>query len=73
MLDRWTLPLLTRPLRAAARTLEHWGVSANQVTVVGFAVGMLALPALIAQRYDLALVCIVLYFLRRRGVRFCLG
>lgn len=60
MLDRYTLPLLKRPLQASARVLAAHGVSANQVTVVGFVIGLLAVPALLLNAYGLALGLILL-------------
>lgn len=60
MLDRYTLPLLKRPLQFCARWLSSLGVSANLVTVASFGIGLLAVPALILNAYDLALVFILL-------------
>lgn len=59
MLDRWTLPLLKRPLRTAARLLARRGITPDQVTVGGFILGMTALPALALQAYGLALAAIL--------------
>ena len=46
MIDRHVLPLLARALAPAARALVRAGVSADAITLAGFAVGMLAVPAL---------------------------
>lgn len=58
MLDRYARPLIDPPLNRAGRTLARLGVSANVVTGVGLGIGLLCVPALAAQRYDLALSCI---------------
>ena len=52
---------LTRPVLAvAAKQLKKQRVTANQVTVVGFLVGMLALPLLAFGEYHWALAAILL-------------
>lgn len=60
MLDRYLLPVIKPPLRHVAQALHAKGVSANQVTVVGFGIGLLAVPAIIANAYFLGLVFILL-------------
>ena len=55
MLDRWTLPLVKKPWRAIAVKLAAVGIRANEVTVAGFVVGLLAIPLLAGQYYQLAL------------------
>jgi len=60
MLDRWTLRLIKRPLHSVARQLDKRNVNANQVTLGGFAVGILALPLLAVEWYSLALLAIAL-------------
>ncbi|HET8816697.1 MAG TPA: CDP-alcohol phosphatidyltransferase family protein, partial [Pseudidiomarina sp.] len=56
-------PLLNRTLRplltTLARPLVRRGVRADQITLTGFVVGLLAVPALAQQWYALALVCIL--------------
>lgn len=47
------------PLDAAGRRLARRGVTANTVTLIGFAVGSAAVPALACGRYDLALAAIL--------------
>ncbi|WP_119393764.1 CDP-alcohol phosphatidyltransferase family protein [Salinibius halmophilus] len=59
MLDRYMLPLIKRPAHWLANKLAKRGVNANQVTVVGFVVGMLAVPLLAWQWYELALIAIL--------------
>ena len=57
-------PLLNkilRPLLAlAAKPLIRLGITANQVTIFGFILGLLAVPAIIAEHFSLALGCILL-------------
>ncbi|MEQ9332303.1 CDP-alcohol phosphatidyltransferase family protein [Thalassobaculum sp.] len=59
MFDAALRRLIDPPLDAAGRRLAAAGVSANAVTVGGFLVGILAVPALAAGRYDLALLTIL--------------
>jgi phosphatidylglycerophosphate synthase len=60
MLDRYLHPLLKPSLKSAARLTAKLGLNADQVTVLGFFVGLLAVPFIILDWYALALVCIVL-------------
>ncbi|TGG95849.1 CDP-alcohol phosphatidyltransferase family protein [Natronospirillum operosum] len=60
MLDRYVLPVLKPGLRLLARPLRERGVTADQVTVAGFAIGLLAVPLIMLNAYWLALICIVL-------------
>ncbi|WP_355660416.1 CDP-alcohol phosphatidyltransferase family protein [Halomonas salifodinae] len=60
MLDRWTMPLAQDLLEGSARWLLTRRISANQVTVTGFAIGLLALPLLALEWYLPALVVILL-------------
>lgn len=60
MFDRHLIPLIRRPLAALAAPLCRAGVSANQISLTGFAIGMLALPLLAFGLYPLALVAILL-------------
>ena len=60
MLDSLSINLLKNPLAFAALQLDKGGFKANHVTLVGFVLGVLALPCLIWQRYDLALAFILL-------------
>ena len=59
MLDRWTMPLTQRPLLHLARWLAVAGVRPDQVTLVAFLVGMLALPLLAWEAYGWALAAIL--------------
>ena len=58
MLDSLLRPLIDPPLRRLAQPLARSGVTANQITVAGFFVGMLAVPLLWSQLYALALLAI---------------
>ena len=59
MLDRWSLPVITPSLQWAASKLDALGVTANQVTISGFLIGLLVIPALALEYYALAAVIIV--------------
>lgn len=59
MLDKWTLKLVKPPLLQAAKTLLKMGITANQVSITGFLIGMASLPLLAFQLYAAALCCIV--------------
>lgn len=58
MLDRYVIPVIRWPLSKSADVLDTIGVSANQVTLFGFAMGCLAFPALALEQYLLALLLI---------------
>jgi phosphatidylglycerophosphate synthase len=60
MLDRYLAPRLKPPLHAAARLLHRCGITANQVTVAGFAVGLGAVALVAFGYYWIALGCLVL-------------
>ncbi len=60
MIDRHILPVQRRLLRPIARHLAARGVSANTVTLTGFAIGLTALPLLAIHQYSLALIVILL-------------
>ncbi len=59
MLDRWTMHWSQTPLNRAAAVLARWRVRPVQVTLAGFAIGMLAVPLLAAEAYGVALVVIL--------------
>ena len=59
MLDKWMAPLTQRPLRKLAAGLLCRGVSADQITITGFLLGMVAIPLLSQGYYFLALLAIV--------------
>jgi len=60
MLDRFSIKVIRWPLAQSAKLFDKLGVTANQTTLFGFALGCLAFPALIVEQYTLALVFIVL-------------
>ncbi len=60
MLDRFSIKLLKTPLEHSATFLHQRKVTANQATIFGFCVGVLSLPALVLQQYDIALILIIL-------------
>lgn len=59
MLDPLMRRLIDSPLDRVGRRLAGVGISANVVTLVGFAVGLLAIPCLAAQWYGSALAAIL--------------
>lgn len=59
MIDAYILPPLRAVLDLPARSLVARGVAADQVTVLGFGVGLLALPALALGWFGLALAFIL--------------
>ncbi|MBL8595806.1 MAG: CDP-alcohol phosphatidyltransferase family protein, partial [Devosia sp.] len=59
MLDRAVMPISERLLGHPARALFRRGVTANQVTFAGFAIGLSAVPALAFDQYFVALVLIL--------------
>lgn len=60
MIDAALIPLQRRLLQPVARGLAARGISANTTTLAGFGIGLLALPALAAQAYWLALIVIII-------------
>ena len=60
MIDAALQPVLGRLLDSPARALADRGVSADRITLAGFATGVLALPALAAGWFGLALALILL-------------
>ncbi|WP_062265559.1 CDP-alcohol phosphatidyltransferase family protein [Endozoicomonas arenosclerae] len=59
MLDRWTSLWIRPPLTHLARPLKQWGVTADQVTLAGFLIGLSALPLLAFELYLPALLAIL--------------
>ena len=57
--DRYAIKILKQPLFHCASFLHARGVGADHVTVVSFFIGLGVLPALYAQCYGCALLCIV--------------
>ena len=58
MLDRWSAALVRPALHIAATRLNTLDITANQITVSGFFIGLLAVPALATHSYMLALLFI---------------
>lgn len=59
MLDTFFIRCFKQPLRLVASVIDQCGVRANWITLVGFVVGMMAVPALYMDNTSLALVCVV--------------
>mgnify|MGYP001462625023 CR=1 FL=1 len=59
MLDRFVRPLIDPPLNRAGAAMAALGIPANAVTLAGLAIGLLCVPALANERYDLALACVL--------------
>lgn len=60
MLDRFANHCLEKPLSWMAKGVIALGLRPDHVTLIGFSLGMLALPALATEHYGLALLFIVL-------------
>ncbi|WP_299072187.1 CDP-alcohol phosphatidyltransferase family protein [uncultured Paraglaciecola sp.] len=60
MIDPLLNKLVRPPLAFLAKPFVSLGISANQVTIAGFILGLLAVPAIIAQQFTLALILIVI-------------
>ncbi|PWW41728.1 phosphatidylglycerophosphate synthase [Idiomarina loihiensis] len=60
MFDPKLLPATRKILDLPARLLVRVGVSADQVTITGFIIGLLAVPFLAFELYEFALVAILL-------------
>ncbi|MGF1687043.1 CDP-alcohol phosphatidyltransferase family protein [Photobacterium japonica] len=82
MLDRYAIKLIRWPLTILSALPDRMGVTANQVTLTGFVLGLFALPALMLQEYHWALGFIVLNRIfdgldgaiaRRQGITDCGG
>jgi phosphatidylglycerophosphate synthase len=60
MIDAALQPLQQRFLQSPAQVLAQWGVKANQITLFGFLLGVMVVPALAFQAYPLALLFLLL-------------
>lgn len=60
MLDRWTLKLIKPPLHQLALRCDKQSIKANQITLAGFAIGLLSVPLLALELYGIALIAIML-------------
>lgn len=59
MLDSLSIKVIRWPLAQTAKVLDKFGVTANQTTLFGFALGCSAFPALLFEQYTLALGLII--------------
>jgi phosphatidylglycerophosphate synthase len=82
MLDRYAVKVIRWPLKTLAALPDKLGITANQVTLTGFLIGLLALPSLMLQEYYWALTFIVVNRIfdgldgaiaRRQGITDCGG
>lgn len=60
MLDRFITPIITPLLMPIVKQLNKRHIKADQVTLVGFAIGLLAVPLLAAQLWVAALIVILI-------------
>jgi phosphatidylglycerophosphate synthase len=60
MLDKYITPVITPLLTPAVAALHKRAVTPDQLTVIGFLIGLLAVPLIVLQIWDGALVAIVL-------------
>ena len=60
MLDTFFIKYLKKPLHLTAIAVDKIGVKANEITLLGFAIGMMVLPALYMGHTLLALVFVVI-------------
>ena len=60
MIDAALQPLQQRFLQSPAKILANWGVKADQITLVGFVVGVMVVPALAFEAYFLALLLLLI-------------
>ena len=60
MLDAKITPFIKPLLKPLITTLDAKGISPNQVTVAGFIIGILAVPFIILNWWEMALSCIIL-------------
>ena len=60
MLDRYTIKIIRHPLSVISTVLDNRQITANQVTLTGFIIGLFTLPALAMEAYDWALGFILL-------------
>ena len=60
MIDPLLNKILRLPLALAAKPLIRFGIMADQVTIFGFILGIMAVPAIMNQQFTLALILILL-------------
>ena len=60
MLDKHVIPIVKPPLKKAAGVLQRAGVTADQVSVAGFALGMFGVVMVATENYTIALLMLFL-------------
>lgn len=60
MLDRFVTPIIKPLLTPIVKQLDKWKVHPDQITLVGFIIGLLAVPLLAMQYWTAALIMILL-------------
>lgn len=82
MLDRYAIKVIRWPLTTFSALPDKLGITANQVTLAGFVIGLFALPALALEAYSWALGFIIINRIfdgldgaiaRRQGITDCGG
>ena len=58
MLDPFMVRLIAPPINHMGKRLANWGMHANTITIIGFVIGMGAIPALAYGHYMIALALI---------------
>ncbi len=59
MLDRWSLRIIKKPLNVLAHFVVKQGIKADQITIGGFFIGLLSVPAIAMSHFELGLLFIV--------------
>lgn len=60
MLDRYSIKAIAKPITRMADVVHKWGYRADQVTLLGFILGLFAFPAIVFNQYLLALLFIII-------------
>jgi len=60
MLDKYIVPLLKQPLKRLALKLDKRGISADQISIVGFVIGLLCVLMLSLGQTEIALLLLLL-------------
>lgn len=60
MIDPLLNKILRPPLALATKPLIRLGIRADQVTIFGFVLGILAVPAIISEQFNLAIILILI-------------
>ena len=60
MLDKHIIPYIKKPLEFGANLLIQCNITANQITIIGFMIGILTVPALWFEHYILSLIFIII-------------